>query len=176
MKNKRSLIINSVVLLLCVLTFVFLAFDAFGGSGGWQTLKSIWSASGDGIIKALALPVLMLVVLTCILTVATILKILAHVNVIKCEKFNKIVRKIAYVTAILIVYTYIIVIIQVCLIEVMKDVLGWGSIVNIVIGIIAAGLVIANRFLNKCACKKACKLNQPEEPKVEEEPKAETEA
>ena len=137
MKNKRSLIINSSVILICILTFVFLCFNALDDINGWTALKEL-SETGY------AIPIIYLVVLVALLLVGSVLGLLVDLNVIKGKKFAKVLNKVNFMLAAFLAFLYIVVVTQVLNMEFVKEILGWGSIVNIIIDMIAAVAVIVN--------------------------------
>ena len=137
MKNKRSLIINSSVILICILTFVFLCFNALEDINGWTALKEL-SETGY------AIPIIYLVVLVALLLVGSVLGLLVDLNVIKGEKFAKVLNKVNFMLAAFLAFLYIVVVTQILNMEFVKEILGWGSIVNIIIDMIAAVAVIVN--------------------------------
>ena len=141
MKNKKSLIMNFVVLALCVLTLVFLCFPAIGAPSGWLAM------SESGYV---GVPVIYLTILVCWLLISTLLAILADFNVIKNEKFAKIVDKISTTIAILLAFLYTVVITQMAKLSfVSPGEWGWASLVNIIIDLIAVVLVIVNNKVIK---------------------------
>lgn len=144
MKNKRSLIINSSVILICILTFVFLCFNALDDINGWTALKEL-SETGY------AIPIIYLVVLVALLLVGSVLGLLVDLNVIKGKKFAKVLNKVNFMLAAFLAFLYIVVVTQVLNMEFVKEILGWGSIVNIIIDMIAAVAVIVNCKLNEKA-------------------------
>lgn len=144
MKNKRSLIINSSVILICILTFVFLCFNALDDINGWTALKEL-SETGY------AIPIIYLVVLVALLLVGSVLGLLVDLNVIKGKKFAKVLNKGNFMLAAFLAFLYIVVVTQVLNMEFVKEILGWGSIVNIIIDMIAAVAVIVNCKLNEKA-------------------------
>ena len=144
MKNKRSLIINSSVILICILTFVFLCFNALDDINGWTALKEL-SETGY------AIPIIYLVVLVALLLVGSVLGLIVDLNVIKGKKFAKVLNKVNFMLAAFLAFLYIVVVTQVLNMEFVKEILGWGSIVNIIIDMIAAVAVIVNCKLNEKA-------------------------
>ena len=139
MKNKKSILFNSLVLLFSILTFVFLAFPAIEGASGYELLSFVFEGFPMGI------PVLFLTALMGLLLIDTVLVLLCDFNVIKNEKFARVVNAISYYLAIFVLFLYLVVLSSVISYVAMDMKFGWANFVNIVINIAAGVLVVINQ-------------------------------
>ncbi len=139
MKNKKSIIFNSIVLLLCALTFVFLAFPAIDDASGYAMLGDVFQGFTMGI------PVLVLAFLVGFLFISTLIALLGDLKVIKNEKVNKVFNAISFYLAIFTLFEYGVVFASVGSYMAMGMKFAWANFVNIVIDIAAGVLVVINQ-------------------------------
>lgn len=138
MKNKKSIIFNSIVIALCVLTFVFLIFPGFADEPGYILL----GAGFQGFVQAI--PIIFLALLVLLLLVSSIIALLGDCGAVKNVKLICFANKVSYLLAILIVFLYTVVICQLIAFAAHGTIFPWASIVNIIIDIAACVLVFVN--------------------------------
>ena len=144
MKNKKmAIVFDFIVLALCALMIGFLWVTAITGDvlgSGWEIMQKF---------KQFAVPIIYLVALVCLTIVATILSLFASFNVIKNAKFIRVLNVVTFAISCFMLFLFVVVITQVLVMPYVRTYLGWGSIVNIILGVISGTMAIVNTTVFK---------------------------
>lgn len=149
--NKKSLIFNSIVAGLSVLFLAFLALpyasSLYGGLAGYDFFALLQYSGAEGVLMGLLIIFDLLLAIT--LLVFSVLGILSSANVIKSEKFGKVLKVLNLVFAIVLtvfaVLTLAMVLVMVVLPSEGDFTIGIGAILNTLFAIGALVLVCLNR-------------------------------
>ena len=102
MKTK-SLIVNILLAVLCLMMIIFLALPMVGKMTGFDTFQTLsyLKYMGAGVAFIYVAP-LFIMLASIVLLVFSVLNILGDVKVLKCEKFLKVSRIVALVASVIV--------------------------------------------------------------------------